>query len=53
LFDVRLAFACANAKYFIQKLNSWKGANYGEQGTRKRKRQGEEKEEERKAEEVI
>jgi hypothetical protein len=30
-----------------------KGANYGEQGTRKRKRQGEEKEEEGKAEEIT
>jgi hypothetical protein len=34
-------------------VNSWKGAKYGEQGTRKRKRQGKEKEEEGKTEEVI
>jgi hypothetical protein len=34
-----LDLAGAKIKYFIQK-NHWKGAKNGEQGTRKRKRQG-------------
>jgi hypothetical protein len=40
-------------KNFTQKINYFKGFKYGKQGTRKRKRQGEEKEEEGKAEEVV
>jgi hypothetical protein len=40
-------------KNYTPKVNSWKGAKYGEQGTRKRKRQGKEKEKEGKAEEVT